>query len=68
MVSNDSRRLDSLSQTVRAAASPEGSPCIWTLAFGHHEGRTPTHGHEATRKGCHGRLCQELAAGVVFPA
>jgi hypothetical protein len=21
---------------------------MWTLAFGHHEGRTPTHGYEAT--------------------
>jgi hypothetical protein len=28
----------------RAAASPEGSPWMWTLAFRHHEDRTPTHG------------------------
>jgi hypothetical protein len=23
---------------------------MWTLAFGHHEGRTPTHGYEPTRE------------------
>jgi hypothetical protein len=23
---------------------------MWTLAFGHHEDRTPAHGYEATRK------------------
>jgi hypothetical protein len=23
---------------------------MWTLAFGHHEDRTPTHGYAATRK------------------
>jgi hypothetical protein len=32
----------------RAAASPVGSP--WTLAFGHHEDRTPMHGYEPTRE------------------
>jgi hypothetical protein len=36
---------------MRAAASPEGSPWMWTLAFGHHEDRTPTHGYEPTREG-----------------
>jgi hypothetical protein len=24
---------------------------MWTLAFGHHEDRTPTHGYEPTREG-----------------
>jgi hypothetical protein len=23
---------------------------MWTLAFGHHENRTPTHGYEPTRE------------------
>jgi hypothetical protein len=23
---------------------------MWTLAFGHHEDRTPTHGYEPTRE------------------
>jgi hypothetical protein len=31
-------------------ASPVGTPWMWTLAFGHHEDRTPTHGYEATRE------------------
>ena len=26
------------------------TPWIWTLASGYHEGRTPTHGYEATRE------------------
>jgi hypothetical protein len=33
-----------------AAASPVGSSWMWTLAFGHHEGRTPTHGYVETRE------------------
>jgi hypothetical protein len=31
----------------RAAASPVGTPWMWTLAFGHHEDQTRTHGYEA---------------------
>src|SRR5262245_31013333 len=33
-----------------AAASPVGSPWMWTLIFPHHKGRSPTHGYEATRE------------------
>jgi hypothetical protein len=33
-----------------AAASPVGTPWMWTLAFGHHEDRTPTHSYAATRE------------------
>jgi hypothetical protein len=33
-----------------AAASQVASPWMWTLAFGHHEDRTPTHGYEVTRE------------------
>jgi hypothetical protein len=29
----------------KANAAPVGSPWTWTLAFGHHEDRTPTHGY-----------------------
>jgi hypothetical protein len=29
-------------------AAPEGSPWMWTLAFGQHEDRTPTHGYGST--------------------
>jgi hypothetical protein len=32
-----------------SAASPVGLPWMWTLIYGHHEGRTPTHGYEADR-------------------
>jgi hypothetical protein len=34
----------------KANAAPVGSPWMWTLAFGHHEDRTPTHGYAATRE------------------
>src|SRR5262249_51157882 len=33
-----------------AAASPVGTPWMWTLAFGHHEDRTPTHGYAERRE------------------
>jgi hypothetical protein len=32
----------------KANAAPVGEPWVWTLAFGHHEDRTPTHGYAAT--------------------
>jgi hypothetical protein len=35
---------------MRANAAPVDAPWMWTLAFGHHEDRTPTHGYEATRE------------------
>jgi hypothetical protein len=35
---------------MKAAAAPEGTPWLWTLAFGQHEDRTPTHGYEPTRE------------------
>jgi hypothetical protein len=39
---------------MKAAAAPEGTPWLWTLAFGQHEDRTPTHGYEATRAAANG--------------
>jgi hypothetical protein len=33
-----------------AAASPVGTPWMWTLAYGYHEDRNPTHGYEPTRE------------------
>src|SRR5262249_45561761 len=33
-----------------AAVSPVGQPWLWTLAYGYHEDRTPTHGYGATRE------------------
>jgi hypothetical protein len=38
------------SATFKAAASPVGTPWMWTLAFGHHQDRTPTHGYQAIRE------------------
>jgi hypothetical protein len=35
---------------METVAAPRGQPWMWTLAFGHHEDRTPTHGYEATRE------------------
>jgi hypothetical protein len=35
---------------LNAAASPVGTPWMWTLAIGYHEDRTPTHGYAATRE------------------
>jgi hypothetical protein len=34
----------------KANATPVGMSWMWTLAFGHHEDRTPTHGYAATRE------------------
>jgi hypothetical protein len=47
-------------------AAPVGTPWMWTLAFGHHEDRTPTHGYEATREAAMAAFRQELAAGVAW--
>jgi hypothetical protein len=33
-----------------AASSPVGSAWMWTLGFGYHEDRTPTHGYAETRE------------------
>ena len=35
---------------LKAAAAPVGVPWLWTLAYGHHEDRTPIYGYEPTRE------------------
>jgi len=35
---------------MKAAASPVDAPWLWTLAFGYHKDRTPTHGYAKTRE------------------
>jgi hypothetical protein len=35
---------------LKVHAAPVGTPRMWTLAFGHHEDRTPPHGYAATRE------------------
>jgi hypothetical protein len=32
----------------KADAAPVGKPSMWTLIFPQHEGRSPTHGYEAS--------------------
>ena len=39
-----------VARIMKANAAPVGSPWVWTLAFGHHEDRTPRHGCAATRE------------------
>jgi hypothetical protein len=41
---------------MKANAAPVDEPWLWTLAFGHHEDRTPTHGYAATREGRDGGI------------
>jgi hypothetical protein len=36
---------------MKAAVAPVGAPWLWTLALGHHEDRTPTHGLRCTARG-----------------
>jgi hypothetical protein len=35
---------------MKAIAAPVGSPLFWTLAYGYHQDRNPTHGYAATRE------------------
>jgi len=35
---------------MKTEAAPVGTPWMWTLAFGHHEDRSPTHGYAETRE------------------
>jgi hypothetical protein len=35
-----------------------------TLAFGHHEDRTPTHGYEPTREAAMAAFAKKLAVGI----
>jgi hypothetical protein len=42
----------------KANAAPVGSPWMWTLAFGHHEDRTPTHGYGESREAAMGAFAK----------
>ena len=39
-------------------AAPVGTPWMWTLAFGYHEDRTPTHGYVETREAAMGSFAK----------
>src|SRR5262245_2759597 len=43
---------------MKVHAAPVGTPWMWTLAFGHHEDRTPTHGYEPTREAAMGAFAK----------
>jgi hypothetical protein len=36
-------------RSMKAAAKPADASWLWTLTFGFHEDRSPTHGYEPTR-------------------
>jgi hypothetical protein len=46
----DEAPTPAVGRMVKVHAAPVGTPWMWTLAFGHHEDRTPTHGYAATRE------------------
>ena len=35
---------------MKAIAAPVGTPWLWTLAYGHHDDRTPIYGYGPTRE------------------
>jgi hypothetical protein len=35
---------------MKVIAAPEDTPWMWTLAYGYHRDRSPTHGFEPTRE------------------
>ena len=44
------RRSAVVGRILKVRAAPVGTPRMWTLGYGHHKDRTPTHGYEATRE------------------
>jgi hypothetical protein len=53
-----------IGRIMRAAAALEGMPWIWTLIFGYHEDRSPTHGLWGHARGRDGGVREELAVQV----
>src|SRR5262249_50163163 len=51
----------------KASAAPVGSPWMWTLAFGQHEDRTPTHGYGATREAAMAAFAKSWRRGEAAP-
>src|SRR5262249_1165107 len=49
-------------------SAPVGTPWMWTLAFGHHEDRWPTHGYEPTREAAMATFAKSWAREVVVEA
>ena len=53
---------------LKVHAAPVGTPWMWTLAFGHHEDRTPTHGYAATREAAMAAFAKSWRRDVVVEA
>jgi hypothetical protein len=49
---------------MKAAAAPEGTPWLWTLAFGHHVGSHTDARLRADARGRDGCVREKLAAGM----
>ena len=47
---------------MKTEAAPVGSPWMWTLMFGYHGDRTPTHGYAATREDAMAALAKSWAS------
>jgi hypothetical protein len=47
--------------------APADKPWMWTLAYGQHEDRSPTHGYEATRQAAMAAFAKKLAAAIGPP-
>jgi len=43
-------RIPVVGHIMLSDAAPVATPWIWTLAYGQHQDRSPTHGHESTRE------------------
>jgi hypothetical protein len=52
-----------LSGRAATSASKATRSRLWTLAYGHHKDRTPTHAYEATREAAMAAFAKCLAAG-----
>ena len=52
-------------RVMKAAAAPIGQPWLWTLAYGHHKDRTPTHWLRGDARGRYDGIRETLAAGVM---
>jgi hypothetical protein len=53
-----------IGRIMQAAAVPVGMSWMWTLAFGHHEDRTPTQGYAATREAAMAAFAKSWRRGI----
>ena len=52
-----------IGRILKSAAAPVGTPWLWTLAYGHHEDRTPIYGYEATREAAMAAFAKRAGGG-----